>query len=191
MYMKRITFATLLAATVLAAGACGGRSGGGNDEEGGAGNDVQQTEIVSAVFSLSYSVSSDVLKIADVSVEYTDAREIVHSEPLVSGSWSLKTEAEEFPATVSFRPVFTMKDSAVYGAKTYSVGDGYSVKITMTDGNGKERIYSGGSPEGSIAIRADKAAAWVDAQNGRAAHSCTVDASGTVDNGASSSGSGA
>lgn len=84
-----------------------------------------------------------------------------------------------------------MKDSAASGAKTYSVGDGYGVKITMTDGNGKERIYSGGSPEGSIAIRADKAAAWVDAQNGRAAHSCTVDASGTVDNGASSSGSGA
>lgn len=189
--MKRITFATLLAATVLAAGACGGRSGGGNDEEGGAGNDVQQAEIVSAVFSLSYSVSSDVLKIADVSVEYTDARGTVHSEPLVSESWSLKTEAEEFPATVSFRPVFTMKDSAASGEKTYSVGDGYSVKITMTDGNGKERIYSGGSPEGSIAIRADKAAAWVDAQNGRAAHSYTVDASGTVDTGASSSGSGA
>lgn len=186
-----MTFVTLLAATVLAAGSCGGRSGAGNDEEGGAGNDVQQTEIVSAVFSLSYSVSSDVLKIADVRVEYIDARGTVHSEPLVSGNWSLKTEAEEFPATVSFRPVFSMKDNAASGEQTYSFGDGYSVKITMTDENGHERIYSGGSPEGSIAVRADKVAAWVDAQNGRAAHNYTVDASGAVDTGASSSGSGA
>ena len=130
--MRKLIFAAMLAAAASGAVSCGGRVGKGDGKGSGSSDAGSQDGIVSAVFSLSYEASEDVLKIADIAVEYTDAHGTVHNESLVSGTWNLKTVADEFPATVSFRPVFTLREGAVDGDGTLRLDrGGYSVKITM------------------------------------------------------------
>lgn len=186
--MRKFIFVAMLAAAASGAVSCGGRVGKGDGKGSGSSDAGSQDGIVSAVFSLSYEAPEDVLKIADIAVEYTDAHGTVHNESLVSGTWNLKTVADEFPATVIFRPVFTLREGAVDGDGTLRLDrGGYSVKITMTDAAGNEKVYAGGSPGESLAVKADKVSAWIDRQNTRPAHSYTVDASGNVNASTSSS----
>ena len=113
--MRRLVFAAMLAAAAFGAVSCGGRgSDGKNGKDSG-----QETEFVSAEISLAYKASEDVLEIADISVEYTDAQGTVHSESDISGTWSLKTVADEFPAMVCFKPVFTLREGNVSADETY------------------------------------------------------------------------
>ena len=143
---------------------------------------------MSAEISLSYKASEDVLKITEIGVEYTDAQGTVHSESDISGTWSLKTVTDEFPAMVCFKPVFTLREGSVSADETYRLDAGsFSVNITMTDAAGNEKVYAGGSPGESLAVKADKVSAWIDRQNTRPAHSYTVDASGNVNASTSSS----
>ena len=182
--MRRLVFAAMLAAAAFGSVSCGGRgSDGKNGKDSG-----QETEFVSAEISLSYKASEDVLKITEIGVEYTDAQGTVHSESDISGTWSLKTVTDEFPAMVCFNPVFTLREGSVSADETYRLDAGsFSVNITMTDAAGNEKVYAGGSPGESLAVKADKVSAWIDRQNTRPAHSYTVDASGNVNASTSSS----
>ena len=182
--MRRLVFAAMLAAAAFGAVSCGGRgSDGKNGKDSG-----QETEFVSAEISLSYKASEDVLEIADIGVEYTDAQGTVHSESDISGTWSLKTVADEFPAMVCFKPVFTLREGSVSADETYRLDAGsFSVNITMTDAEGNKKVYANSSIGESLAVKGDKVAAWVGRQNAREAHCYTLEASGNVNASTSSS----
>ena len=185
--MGRLVFAAMLAAAAFGAVSCGGRGSEGKDRKDGK-DPGQETEFVSAEISLSYKASEDVLKIADIGVEYTDAHGTAHSESDISGTWSLRTVADEFPAMVCFKPVFTLREESVSADETYRLDAGsFSVNITMIDAEGNKKVYANSSIGESIAVRGDKAAAWVGRQNAREAHCYTLEASRNVNASTSSS----
>ena len=182
--MRRLILAAMLAAAAFGAVSCVGRGSEGMDGK----DPGQETEFASAEISLSYKASEDVLEIVDIGVEYTDAQGTVHSESDISGTWSLKTVADEFPAMVCFKPVFTLREESVCTDETYRLDAGsFSVNITMIDAEGNKKVYANSSIGESIAVRGDKVAAWVGRQNAREAHCYTLEASGNVNISTSSS----
>ena len=186
--MRRLILAAMLVATAFGAVSCGGRGSDGNGGGESGGESGGETEFVSAEIALSYKASEDVLKIADIGVEYTDAQGTVHSESDISGTWSLKTVTDEFPAMVCFKPVFTLREESVCADETYRLDAGsFSVNITMTDAEGNKKVYANSSIGESLAVKGDKVAAWVGRQNAREAHCYTLEASGNVNAGTSSS----
>lgn len=176
--MKRIVSAALVAAAAILAVSCGNGNGTRND---GKGEGAQSAGIESAVFSLSYSVTEDVLRIADVNIEFVGADGTVSVHDVGEEGWKCDLEASQLPATVSFRPLFALLDG-VAAADSYRLGTGYSVSVAVRDASGAQKVvYSSSSPQSDMTLKADKAAEWVARQNSASrAHSYTVDAQGTV-----------
>ena len=176
--MKRIVSAALVAAAAILAVSCGNGNGTRND---GNGEGAQSAGIESAVFSLSYSVTEDVLRIADVNIEFVGADGTVSVHDVGEEGWKCDFEASQLPATVSFRPLFALLDG-VAAADSYRLGTGYSVSVAVRDASGAQKVvYSSSSPQSDMTLKADKAAEWVARQNGASrAYSYTVDAQGTV-----------
>lgn len=182
--MKRIVSAALVAAAAILAVSCGTRNDGkdkGNEPKSeGSELKTENSGVESAVVSFSYSVTEDVLRVADVKIEAVGAYGTISIHDVSSEGCKCDLTVSELPATVSFRPVFSQLES-VEPADTYRLGSSYRVSVTVKDASGQHAAYSTSSPVGEMTIKPDKVAEWVSRQNGsNRVYSYTIDAQGKV-----------
>lgn len=132
-------------------------------------------------FSFSAQASGDLLKIADVTVFYTDNQGEEQRETLESGKlWKKTYTGKEFPYTAGYRLVFTMKEQELTQS-SYEIGMKTRLIHAIVDKEGKAiSNYNAVNSDESATLPKENVRKYIDLLNRLANYKYTMNAQGEV-----------